>query len=100
MTLRSSAGLAAALFAACCANAAAPHVELDVTLDPQTRVLQVDATMRAERITAIALRDGLAVSQAVADGEPVALQPGPVAHGVREWQLARSAQRLRSYNFV
>jgi hypothetical protein len=95
MTLRRPAGFAAALFAACCAHAAAPHLELDVRLDPQTRALQVEATLRADRLTGFALRDGLAVSQAAADGKPVELRPGAVAHGVREWHLASSAQTLR-----
>ncbi|MCG6952546.1 MAG: M1 family peptidase [Betaproteobacteria bacterium] len=95
MTLRRPAGFAAALFAACCAHAAAPRLELDVRLDPQTRALHVEATLRADRLTGFALRDGLNISQAVADGKPVELHAGPVAHGVREWRLARSAQALR-----
>jgi aminopeptidase N len=95
MTLRRPAGFAAALFAACCAHAAAPRLELDVRLDPQTRALHVEATLRADRLTGFALRDGLNISQAVADGKPVELHPGPVAHGVREWRLARGAQALR-----
>jgi aminopeptidase N len=95
MTLRRPAGFAAALFAACCAHAAAPRLELDVRLDPQTRALHVEATLRADRLTGFALRDGLNISQAVADGKPVELHTGPVAHGVREWRLARSAQALR-----
>jgi len=95
MSLRRPASIAAALLVVGCAHAAAPRLELEVTLDPGTRVLQVDATLRAERITAIALRDGLNIGDAVADGKPVELQPGAVAHGVREWRLARSAQALR-----
>jgi len=95
MTLRRSAGFAAALLVTCCANAAAPRLELDVRLEPSTRVLQVEATLRADRLTGFALRDGFTVSRAVADGRPVELQPGPVAHGVREWRLARGAQALR-----
>ena len=73
MTLRRPAGFAAALFAACCAHAAAPRLELDVRLDPQTRALHVEATLRADRLTGFALRDGLNISQAVADGKPVEL---------------------------
>jgi aminopeptidase N len=95
MTLRRTAGFAAALLAAGCANAAAPQLELDVALEPSTRALRVEATLRADRLTEFALRDGLTISDAVADGKPVELQPGPVAHGVRAWHLARSAKKLR-----
>jgi aminopeptidase N len=95
MRLRRSAGIAAALLAACCAHAAVPRLELDVALEPSARTLHVEATLRAERLTEFALRDGLTISDAVADGKPVELQPGPVAHGVRTWRLARSAQALR-----
>jgi aminopeptidase N len=94
MTLPGSAGFAAALLTVCCAHAAVPRLELDVALEPRARTLHVEATLVAERLTEFALRDGLTVSEAVADGKPVELRPGPVAHGLRAWRLARSAQKL------
>jgi len=93
--VRFPAIVAAALFAAGCAHATVPRLELDVTLDPQTRALQVDATLHADHLTEFALRDGITLSQAVADGKPIELHSGAVAHGVRTWRLARSAKALR-----
>jgi len=93
--VRFPAIVAAALFAVGCAHAAVPRLELDVTLDPQTRALHVEATLLADRLTEFALRDGLTVNQAVADAHSVQPHPGAVAHGVRTWRLARRAQALR-----
>jgi aminopeptidase N len=95
MSMRLRAALAAALLMVGSANAASPHLELDVVLDPDTRTLRVTAELRDARIATVTLHEGLVVTAASADGKPLVARAGPVVQGVREWQLARTAQRLR-----
>lgn len=96
MPMHPRAALAAALLIADCAQAA-PQLELDVVLDPDARLLRVEATLPAERIATVALFEGLRITAATLDGKPVVAQAGSVAHGVREWRLPNSTpagQRL------
>jgi len=95
MPLRPRAALAAALLIACSAQAAPAQLELDVTLDPGTRALRVEATLHAERVATVALHEGLSITAARVDGEPVLVQAGPSAQGVRSWRLARAGRQLR-----
>jgi len=89
------AALAAALLIAACAQAAPPHLELDVTLDPATRALRVEATLHPARHAIVVLHEGLSVTAAEVDGESVVARAEPGAQGVREWRLARAGQRVR-----
>jgi len=94
MPLRPRAALAAALLIACSARAAPAQLELDVALDPGTRALRVEATLHAERAVTVMLHEGLSITAATVDGEPVAVQAGPTAQGVRSWRLARTGRQL------
>jgi len=97
MPMHPRAALAAALLIAAAAQAAPPRLELDVTLDPETHLLRVEATLQAERIATVALFEGLRVTAATLDGTPVVAHPGPSAQGVREWRLPNTTpagQRL------
>jgi len=95
MSLHPRAALAAALLIAGCASAAPPQLELDVALDPGTRRLRVEATLHAERISTLTLHEGLEITAATVDGEPVVAQAGPSKQGVRSWHLARAGRRLQ-----
>jgi aminopeptidase N len=95
MSLRPRAALAAALVVACAAQAAPPRLELDVRLDPATRALRVEATLQAERISVVTLREELSVTAATLDGEKVDARAGPAMQGTRSWRLARAGQQLR-----
>jgi aminopeptidase N len=97
MPMRPRAALAAALLIAAAAQAAPPQLELDVVLDPDTRLLRVEATLPAGHIATVALFEGLRITTATLDGRPVVAQAGAIAHGVREWRLASTTpagQRL------
>jgi aminopeptidase N len=94
MPLRPRAALAAALLIAACANAAPPQLALDVALDPGTRALRVEATLHAERVATVTLYEGLEITAAAVDGEPVLVQVGPSRHGVRRWRLARTGRQV------
>jgi len=94
MRRRLRAALAAALLIACGAQAAPPQLALDVTLDPGTPALRVEATLTAERVATVTLHEGLKITAASIDGEPVAAEAGPVAQGARRWRLARSGRQL------
>jgi aminopeptidase N len=94
MPLRPRAALGAALLIAGCANAAPPQLALDVTLDPETRALRVEATLHAERVSTVTLHDGLSITAVSVDGQPVRARAGPRAHGVRRWRLAGTGRLL------
>jgi aminopeptidase N len=94
MQRRLRAALAAALLIACGAEAAPPQLALDVTLEPATRALRVEATLTAERVATVTLHEGLKITAASIDGEPVAAEAGPAAQGARRWRLARSGRQL------
>ncbi len=95
MALRWSAALAAALLFAACAKAAAPHLDLDVRLDPETRALHVVAELRDAATRDIALHETFRITAASADGTPLALGPGSVEQELRRWRIAHPAKHLR-----
>ncbi len=100
MSMVPRAALAAALLIAGAARAAPPQLELDVHLDPATRALRVEATLRADRIPAIALHESLNVTAAALDGKPVVAQAGAVVQGVREWRLASTVRAGQALHIV
>jgi aminopeptidase N len=65
------------LLAAGAAQAATPHLDLEVELDPVSRRLQASARLTSERPPDIALHPRLAISRVTVDG--VALAPADVA---------------------
>ncbi|MDX1373978.1 MAG: M1 family aminopeptidase [Burkholderiales bacterium] len=77
------------------AQAAPPRIDLDVALEPATRVLRVEASLHGERVGTVTLHRNLSISAATLDGEPVSVQPGPVSRDLREWRLARTGTALR-----
>ena len=86
-------------FAATLAGAAAPrvaHLDLDVTLDPQSRRFHAVAELAAPGEFRFTLYHTLAISAASADGQRIAVVPAGSDGYLREWRLpARQGTRLR-----
>jgi aminopeptidase N len=84
------------LLAALPALAAPPHLELDLRLDPATRVLRATAQWVATDDVRFALHRSLAPTAALADGSPVAIGPEAEVESRRIWRIdARPGARVR-----
>jgi len=95
-SLRRLAAFILAPLAALPAVAATPHLELELSLDPATRVLRATAEWIATDDVRFALHRSLAPAVALADGSVVAIEPGPEADGRRIWRIdARPGARVR-----
>jgi hypothetical protein len=78
------------VFAATLACAAAPriaHLDLDVTLDPQSRRLRAVAEFAAQGEFRFTLYRTLAVSAASVDGRPITIVPARSDGDFQEWRL-------------
>ncbi|MDP2241361.1 MAG: M1 family aminopeptidase [Burkholderiales bacterium] len=78
--------LAAAL--ACAATPAVPHLDLDVTLDTQSRRLGVIAEFAAPGEFRFSLHESLTVTAATVSGRPVTLVPARHGGNRREWRVS------------
>ncbi|MBX9810205.1 MAG: hypothetical protein K2Y16_01135 [Burkholderiales bacterium] len=72
---------------ACAAAPRIPHLDLDVTLDPESRRFRVVAEFAAPGELRFALHDTLKVSAASIDGKPAAAVPVRCDGDMREWRL-------------
>jgi len=95
-SLRRLAAFLFAPLAALPAVAATPHLELELSLDPTTRVLHATAEWVATDDARFALHRSLVPTAALADGSVVAIEPGFEADGRRIWRIdAKPGTRLR-----
>ena len=85
--LRFSALAASALFATS-ALAAAPHLELEVVLDPATRQFHAQAQFDAPADASIALHRSLAITSASVKGKSVAFEMTGSSGELRLWRVA------------
>lgn len=72
---------------ACAAAPRIPHLDLDVTLDPELRRFRAVAGFAATGEFRFALHDTLKVSAAFIDGKPAAVVPVRRDGDMREWRL-------------
>ena len=91
--------LLACALAATAARADAPHLRLDVALDPEPRRFHAVAELAAPGEFRFALHDALVVSDATVDGQPATVERTRHEGSIQEWRVAaaRGAQLRIEY---